>query len=172
VRAKIYVAAPSSDLDRYRRFINLARARGLEVTYDWSPMIVEAQRQRLTDRTISEGFALNAAMADAQGVRDCSVLVLLAPRPGEASIGAWVELGMALGLRTARPTRKPLIVVAGDRADRQYAIFEELADVFASTDEQAAGAAARFAVAMELEDVQGLDLEEIAAAMAEDGGAA
>lgn len=174
MKAKIYVAAPSRDLDRYRAFVDRARERGLEVTYDWAALIVEAQRQGLTDATITEDYARTAALADATGVRDCSVLVLLAPRSGEITVGAWVELGIALGLRTARPSRKPLIVVAGGvRIDRprQYAIFEELADVCVQNDEQALHVVSRLAYSMELEDVQGVDFEELAAAMADGDGA-
>jgi hypothetical protein len=168
VKAKIYVAAPSRDLSRYRAFIGRAEYLGLHNTHDWAVVFDAAREQGLTDATITAEYARNAALADAVGVRECSVFVLLAPRPGEATIGAWVELGIALGLRTSRASRKPLIVVCS--AER-VAIFEELADVCVRTDDDALNAAFRLAFSMELEEPQGLDLEELAAAMAVEDGA-
>ena len=173
MRARIYVAAPSHDLTRYRAFVERAREQGLEVTQDWSQLIVEAQRKGLTDGTISQDYARRAAFADAAGVRDCSLLVVLAPRPGQLTVGAWVELGIAIGLRTARQSRKPLIIVAsGTRVPhRQFAIFEELADVSVVEDADALNVAVRLAYSMELEDAQGIDLEDIAALVAAEGAA-
>lgn len=120
---KVYIAGPSSDLDRVDRAIALlAHVEGVELTYDWTKA-VRAERERgVTDDALSFEDARRYATLDLRAIRQADLLWLLLPPPGSTSVGAWVELGyaLAMGLRiVASGERSSSIFVRGFM--RQYA---------------------------------------------------
>jgi nucleoside 2-deoxyribosyltransferase len=95
--SRVYVAGPSSELNRCEKAMRRAERGELSITYRW------------TDDVRAGGDSPNAAAfaaADLAGVASADVLLLLLPSEGHATVGAWVELGAAAALR------KPIVVSA------------------------------------------------------------
>lgn len=86
---RIYVAGKWQDREDVRIWHNQLRARGHEITCDWTSHEYpgEGQEHLLTDY----------ALADIKGVQDCDVLIALF-EVEYAYRGAFVEIGAALAL--------------------------------------------------------------------------
>lgn len=111
-RLKVYVAGASKE--RYERAIPMMerlRAGGVDVTHDWTVGMTGAP-----DSSLSLEERAQYAAEDIRGVLAADVVAFLAPLKGASSIGAWVELGIALG------AGKP-VFAAGDTTP---SIFGEL----------------------------------------------
>ena len=113
----LYIATASNPLEEAERRIGGARDVGITITFDWTKAVREAGNASPDDLVVRKA----AAEADLHGVETADVLWLI--QPENASTGAWVELGYALGLR--RAFKKPVVVVSGVS---KRCIFADLAD--------------------------------------------
>jgi hypothetical protein len=120
-KMEIYVAASSKEVERAKFVMNKLRELGHEITHDWT---VEVEKYK--DTIPSDEILLKCAENDYQGVTTCDYLVLLSPKDQNSTIGAWVELGIALGLSTD-------ILISGN-ADK--CIFAHLANELYENDEK------------------------------------
>lgn len=96
MKAKIYVACSSREIDRAERAMASIRAAGGEVTFDWTAD-VRTYGSKAPDATTG----MRCATADLAGVETANVVLVL---DGEYSYGRIVEHGAALALR------KPVVV--------------------------------------------------------------
>lgn len=119
---RIYIAGASSEPERVRRWMNAARAQGWYLTLDWLALV---DAQGTANAGMCDEDRESAAAADWRAVREADVIWVLAPE--RASIGAWVELGMAIALGKR-------IVLSG--STRERTIFGALGAEY-STDELA-----------------------------------
>jgi len=113
VSRKIYVAAASSEIYRAVAFIHKARELGYEITEDW-PQTIFATGKANAGLTPAQRRA--AADADALGVIEAHLVVLLVPAPPNATQGAWWEGGIAQAVGIP-------IIAAGAPEDRERNIF-------------------------------------------------
>lgn len=90
---KIYLAAASKEIDRAKHVMKSLRASGHTITHDWT---VEVEKYK--DTIPSNEILTECAEADFQGVFLADSLVLLSPEIQNITVGAWVELGMAIAL--------------------------------------------------------------------------
>ncbi len=115
----VYVAGASADWERAKTRMDWVREHpGLTLAHDWV-------KHHLTDK---ERFSLSSS--DINAVARCDIFWLLVPNDSVATVGAWVELGVAIG--AGRP-----VVVSGDRR-REY-LCCSLADHACSSDTDAQG---------------------------------
>lgn len=124
---RIYVAASSAELERYRAVRTALVMLGHEV-YDWS-----AEHRPTTAMTRSE--RLDAARVDLDEIRRANAVLVLAPA---ARSDALVEMGYALAWRDAVWTlsdRRRGVIVSGLLAQR--GIFAALADEEVDSDSDA-----------------------------------
>jgi hypothetical protein len=109
---KIYVAGASSERARVRVFMERSIALGCTITHDWTPVV---ERFGSCGEALSHDQLRAEAMCDLRGIRDAEAVVVLAPCHEAQTIGAWIELGYALGCvgneRTGRPNPTPIAVV-------------------------------------------------------------
>lgn len=101
----VYVAGPSSEIDRCERAIALLRAQNIDVTHDWPRVMRAAGPESDLDIATLRGHLLD----DINGALDADLLWLLLPSPGRQTIGAWVELGAVLGAAGARDNRIQIV---------------------------------------------------------------
>lgn len=95
MKALVYIAASSAELERAEKAMAAATAAGLVVAYDWTRDIRAAQAAgHQDDSSVSPENQLRCAQADIDGVRSSDVFWLLSP--AESSFGAGVELGVAI----------------------------------------------------------------------------
>lgn len=111
---KVYVAGPSSERARCEAFASQVRLLGWEITEPWWNQLamLEAEGKGPHDASTAERHMISNRCFDA--VEKASLLILLPPTPGFSTEGAWVELGVAFGLRRGRGGSRPFIWVVGD----------------------------------------------------------
>jgi hypothetical protein len=126
----IYLAGASSEVDEIQAWISRLAAAGIPLTHDWTVGVKAAQGAKMPDRDFSRDDRHRFAQQDYDGVRDAAIFWLQVPR-ASASIGAWVELGIALAAPSMRERR---VVVSGDHG---RTIFAELADSCFDSHEEA-----------------------------------
>jgi hypothetical protein len=113
----IYVAGASREVVLVEEYLVGLRACGYHVTYDWCAALRKDGPANPRGGPLS--FVRDRSEALLEGVRRADVLWMLVP--GEASAGAWVEVGAALALQVP-------VVVSGDwevtvfsgKADRRF----------------------------------------------------
>ena len=88
---RLYIAGSGADLDRAARWIGLARAAGFEVENDWPAAI-----RRVGERHPGGDPGLVAFNACYGPVRRADAFWLLSPPSDRPTVGAWVELGLAV----------------------------------------------------------------------------
>jgi hypothetical protein len=126
---KIYVAGASANMDEIVRYMNALRDMDHVITLDWTKMIQEAGSASPDD----DKTRIKSANIDLKGVMQADALWLV--QPENASTGAWVELGYALGIRNLAKIK---IVVSGpskrcifaDLADYRFSSHKEALDFF------------------------------------------
>jgi hypothetical protein len=115
---KVYVAGASREPERVRRWMDMLRGAGHEITHDW---LAAMEAAPAPDHLMSTTALLPYALADQAAVLEADVVWVLAPEA--PSTGCWVELGMAL-----QAGRR--VVVSGPGARR--CIFSAMARVMAT----------------------------------------
>lgn len=108
---RIYVAGKWKEREKVRSIMDMLEARGHLITCDWTKHIAP---ERLTkehneglftkeyDWSKNEDWAQNGhktyAEEDLEGVKTCDILVAYMPDPDIWYKGAWIEIGISLGL--------------------------------------------------------------------------
>jgi len=104
---KIYVAGKWKEREKVRSIMDMLEARGHIITCDWTkhtlPENIELDRAHKEKSFIKDyNWAKNGhktyAKEDLNGVRTCDVLVAYMPDTDVFYKGAWIEVGIALGL--------------------------------------------------------------------------
>jgi hypothetical protein len=98
----IYVAGSSKEAVKIAGYMQRLRDMGWTVTHDWTVPVLEA---KVADGDLSDHERIRLAVDDSWGVRTAGYFWLVIPETG--SLGSWVELGIAIGLRCT-------IIVSGD----------------------------------------------------------
>lgn len=111
----VYVAGKTDDYENVRSVQELCRRVGLHVTHDWTET-VEANGAGLKGK-ISDELRREFAYADAEGVREADLLIMLCS-PGLC--GTLIEFGIAA------EREMPIVVVGTPERD---SVFFELEDV-------------------------------------------
>lgn len=125
---RVYVAGASVErAERAIPAIRMLREAGVAITHDWTVDIDEAAGAANSDADVPEEVRHRCAMEDARGVSTADYVLLLAPNE-RGSSGAWVELGLAIGLGVP-------VLVAGPKNGRT--IFTSLAAARFATDAEA-----------------------------------
>lgn len=105
---RAFVAGASSDIARFRAAEALLKGVDIQV-YDWATPIETFAAEGKTDHDLDDATLAHYARLGLEAVAACHAYVLLTPESD--SIGAWVELGIALALM------KPVFaVVPGKRS--------------------------------------------------------
>lgn len=91
---RVYVGGASSEIERVEAFIKRVRAAGHRVTFDWAQDIRSSGKPANVGMTHEERFA--AWQACMEGVESADEVVILAPRSGRTTKGAWGEMGIAI----------------------------------------------------------------------------
>lgn len=125
---RVYLAGASVEAQRCQALGEWVRRFGGEIAVPWWDDVLAS---KVHDRELSEEDRLRFAAKDLNGVHTSDLLWLVVPCDGHGR-GAWVELGVALGLRAAGRSR-PGVIVSGDClssiftsfAFRQFATHEE-----------------------------------------------
>jgi hypothetical protein len=114
---RFYLAGASSEMDLVSQWMDRVRELGHIVTFDWPANIRAVGAANPRDATEDQRSAW--ALDNVRGIRLADVFWLLIPDSAAASIGCWVEYGIAqeLGVRH--------VVVSGDWTST---IFTSLAD--------------------------------------------
>ena len=89
---KIYVAGASSEVILIEELMACLREGGIEITCDWTENIRFAQNQE-----VDLSYKRACAEADLRGIREAAVFWMVLPKA--ESIGCYVELGYAIGIR-------------------------------------------------------------------------
>lgn len=90
----VYVGGASSDMERVERFIARVIAAGHRITFDWCKDIRESGKSANVGLTQEQRFeAWGACM---RGVEDAQAVVILAPRNGRTTKGAWGEMAICI----------------------------------------------------------------------------
>ncbi len=138
---RVYVAGASNPAELGRAELCMNEMRRLlgpdVITHDWIRDIKEAP---CADFDLSDPACARYATNDVDAVEAADVIWLVVP--SGPSTGAWVELGVALGLRRAA-ARKQLIVASGP--DVRRSIFTRLCDELHEKDSDARDSITRFA---------------------------
>ena len=112
---KIYFASASANWPEVRKWMNLARVRGHEITFDWTTMV--EQHGRGEPLSTKHAILKEAAHKDRAGVYDCDVLINLWTND---QCGALLETGMAIA------HGKWVLIAANSMLDIRYSVFWEL----------------------------------------------
>lgn len=121
---KVYVAGASAEIERCEALITKLREHGIAVTSEWPESVRKAGS---ANHGLDHETRLDAARDCASSVAVSDWIVALEPESGTHTIGAWVELGIAL----ARGV-KVLWVGDGD-----CSIFESMSTSSVSGDDEA-----------------------------------
>ena len=100
----IYVAGSSAESESVAALIDVLRAAGNAITYDWPQALASSGLPANEGLTATQ--ANDAARLCEIGVADCDLMIFLTPLT--PTVGAWVELGFA------RAYGVPVVIV-GDR---------------------------------------------------------
>lgn len=127
----VYVAGASSDWERARLRMDWVRTHpGLTLIYNRVEDVVKYRAGGgKSDAELADDERFSIASNDINAVARCDIFWLLVP-DDKVTVGAWVELGVALGQGRS-------VVVSGAR-HREH-IFCSLADHACSTDTDAQG---------------------------------
>ena len=90
-KMKFYLAGASKEVDRAKAVMNGLRALGHTITHDWTEEV-----EKYKDTIPSDEILSKCALQDFRGVCDADRFILLVPENQNATIGAYVELGMAI----------------------------------------------------------------------------
>lgn len=94
IALSVYVAAASGEWQRARAFMARVRSIGHRIAHDWT---VDVEKYGAnSDAGLSAQVQLTIALDCVRAVRDADKVVLLAPTPPRTTIGAWIELGIAI----------------------------------------------------------------------------
>lgn len=93
---KIYVAGKWSERDKVKSIMETLESKGHTITCDWTKHIAPEGITKNTDW--AQNGHKTYAEEDLDGVRLCDVLVAYMPTPEIFYKGAWIEIGIALGL--------------------------------------------------------------------------
>lgn len=133
-RRRAYVAGSSRELDRCKAAVRAARALDIDVgEHHWTEDLEVIRREHPDDTTVPRMTRMTGAAACVGAMARSSVLWLLAPEA--TTVGAWVELGMAL--ERARLRRDIEIIISGSPQACAATCFTELvgpANVYHSDD--------------------------------------
>jgi hypothetical protein len=89
---RVYVGGASSEIDRVEAFIKRVRAAGHHITFDWARDIRDSGKPANVGMTHTQRFnAWNACMV---GVERADAVIILAPRNGRTTKGAWGEMAI------------------------------------------------------------------------------
>lgn len=97
-KRRAYVGGASSEIERVERFIARLRAAGYIITFDWPAQIRASGKPANIGLTREERFA--AWSACMEGVESADEVVIIAPRNGRTTKGAWGEMGIAIARGT------------------------------------------------------------------------
>ncbi len=108
---KIYVAGKWKEREKIRSLMDMFEARGHIITCDWTNHIAPERNERVDGHGIfnkeynwskNVDWAQNGhktyAEEDLEGVKTCDIIVAYMPDPDIFYKGAWIEIGIALGL--------------------------------------------------------------------------
>lgn len=124
---KVYVSASSQERQRARCCLDHVReSPELELTHDWLIVMEETE----ADGAPTPAHLQNCAQNDLEGVTEADVFWLLLPE--SPSVGAWVELGWALAIRSMHEQVR--IITSGPGNQN---LFTLLSDVHFETDLEA-----------------------------------
>ncbi len=93
---KIYVAGKWKERKQVMKIMEMFEARGHIITCDWTKHIAPEGMDWAQDW--AQNGNKTYAQEDLEGVRECDVLVAYMPDPDICYKGAWIEIGIALGL--------------------------------------------------------------------------
>ena len=131
---KVYVAASSREMARAMTAFRMVRSiPGVELAHDWVTQIQEVED---ANPDVPDPLRVEWATGAVEAIRESSVLWLLLPET--QTIGAWVELGVALGFNAANFDPKKLIVTSGVDSIRARSIFTATASARVREDREAA----------------------------------
>ena len=116
----IYLSGASSELTLCESYRDKLLEQGWTITRDWMQVIRDKGG---ADAILPVRDQRRLAIADLEAVREAQIFWLLLPTPPLRTIGAWVELGFALGL-DPRHDKRPFIMISGTWCS----IFYQLAD--------------------------------------------
>lgn len=91
-KTKVYVAGSSAECGRARAVAKLLEEQGFEVVSTWWDDVEKEGVQNPTDEDLRRAYSAQ----DLDQVRSSEVLLLLIPREGAHSHGAFLEFGYAL----------------------------------------------------------------------------
>lgn len=109
---KFYIASRFGNKDRVREVYEALRAKGHEITTDWTVHTAIKPYGNNVD------LAKEYAMEEVSGVGDCDVFILLGD---EGGTGMYIEMGMALSRATKEGT--PKIYIVGEHNERSHFFF-------------------------------------------------
>jgi len=90
---KIYCAGKWKEREQVKKVMEMFEARGHTITCDWTKHIAPERDIQVGNHGIK-----TYAEEDLEGVRECDVLVAYMSNPDIFYKGAWIEIGIALGL--------------------------------------------------------------------------
>jgi hypothetical protein len=109
----VYISGASAELELVEELRDRLHLAGVDVLDSWMRAVRRARRLGKTDRDLSPLDASKHALDDFAAIEVCDVFWLVVPNAGTKSLGAWLELGFAIGTREFGGLH-PSIVVSGD----------------------------------------------------------
>lgn len=103
---KIYVAGKWKEREKVRSIMDMFESRGHIITCDWTKHIAPEKIDK--DHDWAQNGHKTYAEEDLEGVKNCDILVAYMPDPDVFYKGAWIEIGIALGLN------KKVIIIGKD----------------------------------------------------------
>lgn len=111
MKLNVYVAGKWEERVKVKEVMKHLESKGYYVTCDWTKHVAP-ERWKKGQGCFNADWAAKGektyAMEDLQGVRDCDVLVACMWNPSILYKGAWIEIGIALGLN------KRVIIIGTD----------------------------------------------------------
>lgn len=111
----IYVAGKWSERERVRNLMDMLESRKHIITCDWTKHVAPERIQSGSgcfnkDFDWAQNGHKTYAEEDLEGVRNCDIVVALMTNPEIFYKGAWIEVGIAIGLN------KKIILIGNDIA--------------------------------------------------------
>jgi nucleoside 2-deoxyribosyltransferase len=102
---RVYLAAPSAEMDRAIFAASSLRDRGLTITEPWWARIIEAKRMGYGhDREVPEDFMRESSERNRRGIDSAEVVIALCRTSGGVSSGVAWEIGYACARQTVAHT--------------------------------------------------------------------
>jgi hypothetical protein len=121
----IYICAASAEMDRAEAFAAACEAAGGSVTHRWWDAM---RASDVPEEELLVGEQVRSALDDVGGVLRAEIVFVLVPSRGVRTRGLYVELGIAIGLRSTASARRTLTVDAPDGTTWQsLGVFGSLA---------------------------------------------